>query len=79
MEYDDDKIEDAVLALLALYSFDGGRSWKGFDFDVMDRLSEKGYISEPKGKAKSVQVTDEGLKRGLDTAAKLFGKDSRAG
>ena len=39
MEYDDAKIEDAVLALLALYSFDGGRSWKGFDFEVMNRLN----------------------------------------
>ncbi len=28
----------------------------------MDRLHEKGWISEPEGKAKSVGVTPEGLK-----------------
>ena len=75
MKYDDAKIEDAVLALLAMYSFDGGRSWKGFDFGVMDRLSEKGYISEPKGKAKSVYVTEDGLKRGFEIAKQLFGNN----
>jgi len=36
MSYDQAKIEDTVLALLAALSFDGGRAWKGFDFDVMD-------------------------------------------
>ncbi|MBK8286814.1 MAG: hypothetical protein IPK97_19205 [Ahniella sp.] len=75
MEYEDTRIEDAVLALLALYSFDGGRSWKGFDFGVMDRLSEQGYISDPKGKAKSIYLTEEGLKRGLERAALLFGNE----
>ena len=75
MKYDDAKIEDAVLALLALYSFDSGRSWKGFDFGVMDRLSEQGYISEPKGEAKSVHVTEDGLKRGLEIAKPLFGNN----
>jgi hypothetical protein len=79
MEYDDDKIENAVLALLALYSFDGGRSWKGFDFGVMDRLSEQGFVSDPKGRAKSVHLTEEGLKRGLDMATQLFGKKAGSG
>ena len=78
MEYDDAKIEDAVLALLALYSFDGGRSWKGFDFDVMNRLNEQGYISDPIGKAKSVHLTEEGLKRGLEVAMQIFGNSSKS-
>ena len=78
MEYDDAKIEDAVLALLALYSFDGGRSWKGFDFEVMSRLNEQGYISDPIGKAKSVHLTEEGLKRGFEVAMQLFGNSSRS-
>ncbi len=34
MELDGKRIDDAVLALLATFSFDGGRSWKGFDWDV---------------------------------------------
>jgi hypothetical protein len=30
------------------------------DWDVMDRLYKKGYISDPKGKAESVMLSDEG-------------------
>ena len=40
MDYDRTKIEEAVLALLAAFSFDGSRAWKGFSFEVMDRLHE---------------------------------------
>ncbi|WP_256585856.1 hypothetical protein [Pseudomonas sp. ICMP 460] len=40
MEYDEKLIEDAVLALLATFSFDHGHAWKGFDFEVMNRLHE---------------------------------------
>ena len=50
---DNDKIDDAVLALLCLGWHDEARAWKGFDWDAMDRLHEKGYISDPRGKAKS--------------------------
>ena len=72
MQYDDSKIDEAVLALLAVFSFDDGRSWKGYDFEVMDRLHAQGYIWEPRGKAKSVQLSEEGLKRGLELARELF-------
>lgn len=73
MNYDQSQIEDAVLALLAAFSFDGGRTWKGFDFDVMDRLHAQGFITEPKGKAKSVWLTPEGIERGRVIAERLFG------
>lgn len=73
MTYDQSQIDDAVLALLAVYSFDGGRSWKGFDFDVMDRLHAQGFIDNPVGKTKSVWLTPEGLERGGKIAARLFG------
>ena len=46
----------------------GTRAWKGFDWETMNRLHAKGYIADPKGKAKSVTVTEEGIKR----AEKLF-------
>ena len=49
MKLDDDKIDDAVLALLYLGLHDNVRAWKGFDWDAMDRLHEKGMISDPKG------------------------------
>ena len=65
MEYDMDKVYEAVLALLYLNFFvdhGGIRAWKGFDWDAMDRLYEKGFISDPKSKAKSIIVTEEGQK-----------------
>ncbi|WCE05830.1 DUF6429 family protein [Pseudoxanthomonas sp. JBR18] len=75
MNYDQTRIEDAVLALLATFSFDGGRAWKGFDFDVMDRLHAQGLIDDPKGRSKSVYLSPEGLERGLKSAERLFGGD----
>jgi hypothetical protein len=65
-----------VLALLQLTLHDGARAWKGFDFEVMDRLFEKGYIYDPRGKAKSVVLSPEGLERSKALFAKLFGKKS---
>ncbi|MGE3728968.1 MAG: DUF6429 family protein [Lysobacterales bacterium] len=73
MTYDPSRIDDAVLALLAAFSFDGGRSWKGFDFDVMDRLHAQGFIENPVGKAKSVWITPEGIERGRKLAELMFG------
>ncbi|HXY36157.1 MAG TPA: DUF6429 family protein [Planctomycetaceae bacterium] len=74
MELDDDKIDDATLALLSLGLHDGVRAWKGFDWDAMHRLHEKGYITDPRGKAKSVILTEEGLERARRLAETLLGK-----
>ena len=76
MELDKDRIDDAVLALLCLGLHDGTRAWKGFDWDAMDRLHEKRYISEPRGKAKSVVFTEEGLERARHLLNEMFGKDT---
>ena len=76
MELDDDKIDDAVLALLQLTLHDERRAWKGFDWDVLDRLHQKGIIMDPVGKAKSVILTDEGLARSRDMLRELFAKSS---
>lgn len=38
MEIDRDKIDEAVLALLWLTLHDERRAWKGFDWDVLERL-----------------------------------------
>ena len=64
MDYDEQKVDDAVLALLYLTLHDEARAWKSFDWDALNRLHEKGYISNPVSKAKSVVLTDEGLKAG---------------
>ena len=61
MEIDTDRIDQAVLALLYLGLHDRWRAWKGFDWATMDRLHQKGLISDPVSKAKSVVFTEEGL------------------
>mgnify|MGYP003614007330 CR=1 FL=1 len=53
---------------------DGGRAWKGFDWDAMDRLHRKGLIHDPANKAKSVVLTTEGVARSAALVRDLFGK-----
>lgn len=73
MDLDEDKIDDAVLALLSLSLDADNRAWKGFDWDAMERLYSKGLISNPVGKARSVVLTDEGLHKSEQLLLKLFG------
>ncbi|QEW06604.1 DUF6429 family protein [Nitrincola iocasae] len=76
MEIDEEKIDEAVLALLYLTLHDSGRAWKSFDWDAMNRLHEKELIENPVGKAKSILFTEEGLKESERLFQKLFSKDS---
>lgn len=63
MSLDEDRIDDAVLALLYLGLHEEYRAWKDFDRDALDRLHEKGMIDSPRSKAKSVVFTEAGLRR----------------
>jgi hypothetical protein len=76
MEPNEDKIDDAVLALLWLTLHDGRRAWKGFDWDAMDRLHRKGLIENPANRTKSVVLTDEGLRRSKELFQRLFTRQS---
>ena len=76
MEIDEEKIDEAVLALLYLTLHDGDRAWKSFDWDAMNRLHEKGQIENPVGKAKSILFTEEGLKESERLFQKFFAKES---
>jgi hypothetical protein len=73
MSVNNDKIDDAALALLYLTLHDGDRAWKGFDWDVLDRLHEKGLIDSPVGKTKSVAFTRDGLDRAELLFNEMFG------
>lgn len=73
-ELDTDRIDEAVLALLYLGLRDDARAWKGFDWDAMNRLHEKGLISDPVSKAKSVAFTEEGLQRATELFEGMFTK-----
>ena len=74
MDIDEDKIDATVLALLYLTLHDERRAWKGMDFEVMNRLHEKGFIDDPINKTKSVWLTDEGLKASQELFNKMFTK-----
>ena len=79
MEFDKEKVDEMVLALLYLTMYDddpGHRAWKSHDWDAMDRLHEKGFISDPKSKAKSVIMTEAGAKRAQALFERHFTKPS---
>jgi hypothetical protein len=74
-EFDAAKLDEIVLALLHLNSFsDRGviRAWRGFDWDSLDRLHARDLISDPKSKAKSVVLSEEGSRLAEDLFRKHF-------
>ncbi len=82
MDYDQDKVDEYTLALLYLVSHDrseglGARAWKGFDWETMNRLYDKGLIHNPKGKAKSVVMTEEGYLKAENLFIEHFVNKSR--
>ena len=72
-DYDHEKVDEMVLALMYLTLQDDYRAWKSFDWDVLDRLYEKGLIFDPKNKAKSVSLTEEGVAKSADLFQRHFG------
>lgn len=72
------RIDDAVLALLYLGRHEASRmtnevrTCKTFDWDAMNRLYEKGLITDPVNKNKAVTFTDEGLKQSERLFRELF-------
>nr|WP_170424920.1 DUF6429 family protein [Ruegeria arenilitoris] len=77
MDIDENKVDEAVLALLWLTLHNERRAWKGFDWDALDRLHRKGLILDPVGKAKSVVLTDQGLHRSKELFTELFGREPK--
>ena len=78
------RIDEAVLALLYQGIFEhhpvtGARSWKSFDWAAMGRLHDKGLISDPASKAKSVVLTEIGLREAEAAFRRLFETDDQAG
>jgi hypothetical protein len=76
MEYDKEKLDEMVLALMWLVLHGDRhevRAWKSFDWDTLDRLHAKGLISDPKSKAKSVALSDKAVKLSEMLFKKHFG------
>lgn len=74
VEYDHNKIDEAVLALLWLTQAGNRRAWKSHDWDALERLHAKGYISDPKSKARSVAFSDEGERQARELFERHFGR-----
>ena len=75
MDIDGDKLEQVVLALLYLNSFEEGigrRAWRSFPWSITDSLHEKGYISDPANKNKSVWFSEDGAKLSKELLEKFF-------
>lgn len=75
MEYDKNKVDEMILALLYLTSSHdqyGTKAWKGLDLEAMDRLHSKGHISDPKVKNPTVVLSEEGTKLSKELFFKHF-------
>lgn len=73
MDIDTDKLDAAALAILSLTLHDGSRVWKGMDWEITDRLFEKGLIENPASKAKSLVLTEQGLELAKRALEEQFG------
>ncbi len=79
MTYDTEKVDQTLLAMLHLCMFDAGptrRAWKSFPWEAMNRLHERGLISDPKSKVKSVVVSPECAAESARLFEELFGTPS---
>ena len=71
-----EKLSEAALAILGLTAFRDRRivrAWKGVDWDLLEVLYEKGWIDNPKGKAKSDVLTEEGARLAQELLQRHFG------
>ena len=79
MDYDKSKVDEFTLALMFLTTFAGygaTRSWKGYDWDTMERLHAAGLIENPVGKSKSIVLTEAGEKLSQELFRKHFSTPS---
>ncbi len=79
--HDERRVQDAVLALMHLNAHAdklGWRAWKTFPWEATDGLHERGLIDDPRSKAKSVALTDEGAHLAEQLFTELFEVDDAA-
>ena len=75
MNYDQDKVDEATLALLFLglsRTPTGGRAWKAFDLQTLERLHRKGWLAAPRIKDVSVELTPAGAAKAEELFRKFF-------
>jgi hypothetical protein len=72
-----DKIDDYTLALLYLVAWDrqkghGAKARTTFDWDTMDRLRRKGFISDVKSRPESIVLSEPGYRKAEEMFNTLF-------
>ncbi len=72
---DEEKLAESALALLSL-TLHGRRAWKALDWNLMNLLFRKGWITDPVSKARSILLTEEGEELAEEFLAKHFGRKS---
>lgn len=75
MNYDSERVDDVVLAVMMLSAVtDGpdGRAWRSIDSDAIDRLCERGLAYVPYPRKKSLVLTPEGVARAVAAAERLL-------
>ena len=75
MDYNRDKVDEMTLALLFLVSSrvgKGGRAWRGFDQQTLERLHQKGWIERPSPKELSLTLTPGGMQKAEELFERHF-------
>lgn len=74
MDSDEDKIDEAALALFYLILHKQRQAWKPLDWDLINRLYEKGLTHDPISKTKSAVLLDESQKKTEELLKVVFCK-----
>jgi hypothetical protein len=72
-----DKVDEMALALMHLTTFEEHgevRSWKGYDWGILIRMHERGWIGDPVSRAKAVSVSEQAQRLSRELFEKHFGK-----
>lgn len=74
------QVNELTLALLYLNRFkERGDfcwlSWKGYDFDSLNSLTDQGMLYDTSHRSKSVALTDEGTQKAKELLAELHLED----
>ena len=75
MEIDQEKVDDAALALLSMTMDKYRSAWKQLDWSITNSLHEKGYIEDPVNKNKSLVFTELGEAKAEELFKQLFCKE----
>lgn len=66
-------IDEMALVVAAETLHDGARVWKTIDYSITERWHTLGWVEDPRGSAKSLALTPEGLRRVQAARERLVG------